>query len=125
TWRCRDDLPLDIVGPRPVKWPMRLIWTIVDQFVSRLRLSNTVVVELLVLVGVGHLVARRRLVVTRVEESLVVARPRAAREFPPFYDVGEVVTVVDVADVQLLPVGSAGGEAVGEVVPIVRGSRTR
>ena len=79
----------------------------------------------MILVRVGHLVARRWLVVTRVEEALVVVRPGDVRELHPLDDVGEILASVDIAHMQFLPVGTARRQTVSEIPTVVRyrGSR--
>ena len=123
--RHGDDEILAIIGHASEQKPVGLIGPVVDQLVARLRPANAMVVDLMIAVDVGHLVAGRRLVVPRVEEALVVVRPGNPRELDPLHGVGEIPRVVDVADVQLLPVGPAGREAVGEIVPVIRRSLPR
>src|SRR5260221_4772572 len=123
--RDRDDCERSVVAYLSIEQPVGLILLLVYQLVGCLRLSNSMVVDLLVTVPVRKRIPTRRLGVPLIEKSLVVFRPRYSRELYPLEIVGHVATVVDAANVDLFPIRSTRRGCIGEHMTVGRGlSRT-
>src|SRR5438105_3932112 len=108
-----DDCECSIIAHLRIEQPVGLILSIVDQLVGCLRLSSSMVVDLLVAVHVRERIPTRRLGVPLVKKSLVVFRPRYSRELDPLEIVGYVVAVVDIANVDLFPIRSTRRGRIG------------
>ncbi len=69
-------------------------------------------------VDLGQLLGLGRFVVAAVEEAAIVLGPGCSGELDPPEQVRQILARLDVADSPFLPVGPAGGQAVGQPLAV-------
>jgi hypothetical protein len=101
-----------VVRHRRAESPFGMVRALIHQRVRTLGRAEPVVVELHVEVGADRTLARFRLGVPTVEESLAIPGPGPVRKLDPAQMIGQVTSGRDVTDPELHPVRSAGRSAV-------------
>jgi hypothetical protein len=114
-----DDQIGSVFGHRGLEAPFLLVRAVVHQAIAVLGIPQAMVIQLLEIVDAGQLLALFGLVISAVEEALVIRRPSHSGELDPSQMVLQIPTGSDLFDLPFPPVRTAVGKPVGEEFSVV------
>ena len=114
-----EDDVLSVFRDVGVESPVRMLGVVVDEDVLVLGRPDAVVVNLVEFVLLNERFLLCGLRIPRVVEPFVILRPGATGELDPLEMVFQILSGLDVPDVEFPPVGTARREGVHQVLPVV------